>query len=143
MHAPDATTSPIRFERLAGSRIVATPAALNELSRPTDSIALRFAPDELYVTPPLEASDLARLAAADPHAIIVSEMAFSGAWLEEDHARRLFERYAEWEMPPKGTQAQFVQGSVAGVATKIYFAAGNVLLLVQSPYAHELEERLT
>ncbi|MBV7337350.1 hypothetical protein KFU94_55795 [Chloroflexi bacterium TSY] len=137
---------PIRFERLSGTRIVATRQALDNLEQAgwsEETIALRFAPDELYLTPPLTKAPQAETLANDPHAIILAEGAFSGAWVEED-ALVLLERLAEWEMPTQ--RPAFVQGAVAGIATKLYFAGeamdGKVLFLVQTPYAHELEARL-
>ncbi|MEM7344077.1 MAG: hypothetical protein AAF485_07530 [Chloroflexota bacterium] len=100
---------------------------------------MRFAPDEIYVTPPLLGTT--SVTAADPHAIIISEGAFSGAWLSEDHALDLLEMHAEWEMPTE--RPAFDQGMVAGVAAKLYFKEGKVLFVAPSPYAHELEERLS
>ncbi|MFK7801487.1 MAG: hypothetical protein AB8G95_07650 [Anaerolineae bacterium] len=129
-------------ERLAGTRIVAEPRAIDNLIIPGGSVALRFAPDEIYVTPPL--SGTSAVTAADPHAIIISDGAFAGAWVAEDVALALLEMHAEWEMPSE--RPAFAQGSVAGIATKLYFSSkqsgGKVLFVVQAPYAHELEERL-
>ena len=141
MHAPS-HPSPISFDRLIGTRIVATPDALDLCQQQTDTVMLRLAPDELYVTPPLTTADLAKILAVDPHAIVVADGAFSGTWIAEARARLLLGRLAEWDMPPQSTKPIFVQGAVAGIATKLYFSGGRVLFLVQTPYAHELEERL-
>jgi len=127
------------LERLAGTRIVADPRAIDNLIIPGGSVALRFAPDEIYVTPPLVGTSA--VTAADPHAIIISDGAFAGAWIDEAQALDLLEMHAEWEMP--SDRPAFVQGSVAGVATKLYFTEGKILFVVQAPYAHELEERLS
>ena len=140
MHAPKKR---IMIERLAGTRIVAEPRAIDNLIIPGGSVALRFAPDEIYVTPPLPGTSA--VTATDPHATVISEGAFSGAWVAEAQALSLLERHAEWEMPSE--RPAFAQGSVAGVATKLYFSderhEGNVFFVVQAPYAHELEERLS
>ena len=144
--------NPVLFKRLPGTRMVAKPEALDALPLPAHAIALRFAPDELYIT---FASDRAQsgasfstvratiqtaLLAADPHAIIIAEGAFSGAWVAESHALALLERLAEWEMPT--ARPAFAQGAVAGIPTKLWFEEKRVLFVVPTPYAHELEERL-
>lgn len=135
MHAPKKR---IMIEHMAGTRIVAEPRAIDNLIIPGGSVALRFAPDEIYVTPPLTGTSA--VTAADPHAIIISDGAFAGAWVDEAQALDLLEMHAEWEMP--ANRPAFAQGSVAGIATKLYFKAGKVLFVVQAPYAHELEDRL-
>ena len=130
----------ITFKRLEGTRIVANPNAIDSLVIPGGSVVMRFAPDEIYVTPPLPGT--ASVTAADPHAIIISEGAFSGAWVAEEHALHLLEMHAEWEMPSE--RPAFDQGMVAGVAAKLYFCKQRgVLFAAPSPYAHELEERLS
>ena len=129
----------ITIQRLLGTRIVANPDAIDALDVPSGSTAMRFAPDEIYVTPPLE--DASAVNAKDEHAIIIGEGAFSGVWIDEAHALHLLEMHAEWEMPKE--RPAFAQGAVAGVATKLYFADGKVLFAVSSPYAAELEERLS
>jgi hypothetical protein len=42
------------LKRIAATRIVATPQALDAADIPQSSLALRFAPDELFVSPPLQ-----------------------------------------------------------------------------------------
>lgn len=133
----------ITMERFLGSRIVADPAAIDAL---VDAIRfdetqlmMRFAPDEMYVTPPVE--DVSVLMAVDEYAIVLNEGAFSGAWVEEHAALHLLEMHAEWEMPKE--RPAFGQGSVAGVATKLLFMDGKVLFMTPSPYAQELEDRLS
>ena len=128
----------IIMERFLGSRIVANPEAIDGLSIPEGSIAMRFAPDEIYVSPPVDAS---AVLTADPHAIVINEGAFSGAWVAEAQALSLLEMHAEWEMPKE--RPAFDQGSVAGVATKLLFMDGKVLFMTPSPYAQELEDRLS
>jgi hypothetical protein len=135
VHAPKKR---ITIKRLAGTRIVAEPSAIDNLIIPDGSVAMRFAPDEIYVTPRLTGASA--VTAADPHAIIINDGAFAGAWVDEAQALDLLEMHAEWEMP--SDRPAFAQGSVAGIATKLYFTEGKILFVVQAPYAHELEERL-
>lgn len=129
----------IILKRLAGTRIVASPKAIDCLLLPGGCVPMRFAPDEIYVTPPLLGT--AAVTAADPYAIIREEGGFSGAWVAEADALWLLERHAAWEMP--SDRPAFCQGMVAGVATKLYFKGDKVLFVVPSPYAAELEGRLT
>ena len=84
------------FNRLSGSRIVAKPAALDAITWPEGSIALRFAADELYITPALDSADL--VTAQDEHAIVISEGAFSGAWVEQRN--KTIERRPTTTIPP-------------------------------------------
>ena len=129
----------ITMERFLGSRIVANPEAIDALSIPAGSIAMRFAPDEIYVSPP--PADTSAVTDKDESAIVLNEGAFSGAWVEEHAALHLLEMHAEWEMPKE--RPAFDQGSVAGVATKLLFVDGKVLFMTPSPYAQELEDRLS
>ena len=131
----------ITMERFFGSRIVATPQAIDSLAESigSASIAMRFAPDELYVSPAVE--DVSSLMASDEHAIVINEGTFSGCWVEEHAALHLLEMHAEWEMPKE--RPAFDQGMVAGVATKLMFMDGKVLFMCPSPYAQELEDRLS
>lgn len=135
----------LSFVRLAGTRIVAAADAIDRAairSVPTSdgAITLRFAPDELFVSPAVTAAEESAILAVDPHAILLNEGAFSGAWVDEEQALALLARLAEWPMPTE--RPAFAQGAVAGIATKLWFEKGRVLFVVQTPYAHELEERL-
>lgn len=134
MHAHKQPT----FARLMGTRIAATPAALDVSAWPDESIALRFAADELYITPPLADPDV--VLAHDEHAIVIAEGAFSGAWVEEAQALDILARLCEWEIP--AARPAFAQGAVSGIATKLWLTTGRVLFIVPTPYAHEMEARL-
>lgn len=116
------------FERFPATRIVATPAALDQLA----GEVLRLAPDEALVLgdEPLKVDD--------EHAIVLSDHSFQGAWFEKVLADEILARYCEWEPPASG----FAQGAVAGIPTKLWFKNDLVLMLVQAPYAAELLERL-
>lgn len=130
----------IHFERIIGTRVVGLPDAVDTVNASADGLALRFAQDELFVTAGLSEGARADLLSKDPHAIVIDEGAFSGAWIDEDKALDLLERLAEWPMPSE--RPAFAQGAVAGLPVKLWFEDGRVLFVVQTPYAHELEERL-
>lgn len=130
------------LNRMIGTRIVSTPEALDKIMAaqwPDGAILLRFAEDELFVTPPIKDGEAAILP-IDPHAIVVRDGAFSGVWIEMAAAIGILERTCEWELP--GERPAFAQGMVAGLPTKLYFEEEQVLFLVSAPYAHEMEERL-
>ena len=123
------------LNRLPATRIVATPVTLDEIIWPEEALVLRFAPDEVLVMPPLGAVPV-----RDPHAIIIADGGFAGVWLTAGEALAFLERACEWEIP--GERPAFAQGSVAGIATKIWLEDERVLFMVQAPYAHDFEERL-
>lgn len=133
--------SMIHFERILGTRVVALPDAVDAIGAPAEGVALRFAPDEVLLTAKLSEGAHAALISKDPHAIAIDEGAFSGAWIDEDRALKLLARLAEWPMPSE--RPVFAQGAVAGLPTKLWFEDGRVFFVVQTPYAHELEERLS
>lgn len=130
---------PLEVQRLVGTRIVALPQALDTVAPADDVVALRFAPDELFITAELNDVRVTKILSADPHAILVKDAGFSGLWMEETRALKLLERLAAWEMPSE--RPAFAQGAVAGIATKLWFDGARVLLVVPTPYAHELRER--
>ena len=123
------------LKRLAATRIVATPDSLDEMTWPDEVLVLRFAPDEVLVMPPLGSVPI-----RDPHAIIIADSGFMGVWMDANEAMLFLECACAWELPQ--ARPSFAQGSVAGVATKIWLAADKVLFVVQAPYAAEFEERL-
>lgn len=130
----------VHFTRLMGTRIVATPDALEGAHWPTDAIVLRFAADEIYLTAPLSAADQTAILAQDAHALIINEGAFSAVWIDEARSLALLERFCEWEIP--ADRPAFAQGAVAGIPTKLWLTQGRFLWIVQSPYVEEMEDRL-
>ena len=126
------------LKRIAGTRIVAKPAALEAADIPQSSLTLRFAVDELFVTPPLQ--DESAITAHDPHAIIIAEGGLAGTWLDADEAHTFLQRNCEWELP-NGRPA-FAQGAVAGIPTKLWLEADRVLFIIPAPYAAEFAERM-
>ncbi|MCA9897327.1 MAG: hypothetical protein KC433_04010 [Anaerolineales bacterium] len=127
-----------KLNRIAATRIVATPTALDSADVPQSSLALRFAADELFITPPLQ--DESIITAHDPHAILIREGGFAGTWLPATEAAEFLARNCEWEMP-NGRPA-FAQGAVAGIPTKLWLEDEQVLFIVPAPYAHDFAERL-
>ena len=124
-----------KLERFPATRIVSTLAALNAAAFPSDAIALRTAPDEVLLF------GSARLPAlSDPHAIIAQETSFVGAWLAADDAAEWLARQCEWELPR--IRPAFAQGEIAGLPIKLWLEPQRVLVLVQQPFAVDLEERL-
>lgn len=126
------------LNRIAATRIVAQPKALDAADIPQSSLVLRFAADELFVTPPLK--DETVITAHDPHAIVIAEGGFAGTWLDAAAAADFLQRNCEWEVP-NGRPA-FAQGAVAGIPTKLWLEADRVLFIVPAPYAAEFNKRM-
>jgi hypothetical protein len=123
------------LKRLAATRIVATPDSLHEVTWPEEALVLRFAPDEVLVIPPMGSVPI-----SDPHAIIVADQGFAGVWVGAAEAMRFLAHACEWQLPEE--RPSLAQGSVAGVATKLWLDEDKVLFVVQAPYAKEFEERM-
>ena len=135
-------SSRIHFARLPGVRIAATATALDAYQPEPEMVALRVAPDELYLTPPPDDPELiiTPIVSHDEHAILIDDSSFSGTWVDEASALDLLQRYCEWELP--AARPAYAQGAVAGIPTKLWFSEGQILFVVQTPYAQEMEERL-
>ena len=123
------------LERLTGTRITATPGALDQAFWPDGAIVFRFAPDEVFTTAIVDAS-----AISDSHAIVERESGFSGVWLDRAAAMDFLERECDWE--PPASRPSFAQGLVAGLPLKVWFDHDRVLLIVASAFANDLMERL-
>jgi hypothetical protein len=123
------------LKRLNATRIVANAESLDEVAWPEEALVLRFAPDEALVIPPMGSVPI-----SDPHAIIIADQGFAGVWVESDEAMRFLAHACEWELPVE--RPSLAQGSVAGVATKMWLAEDKVLFVVQAPYAAEFSERM-
>lgn len=123
------------LKSLSGTRIVATPAALDAAVWPAGALVLRLAADEVWV-----AAVVAPTAVADPYAIVELDEGWCGVWLAAAEAADFLAHHCEWPMP--AARPAFAQGMVAGLPLKLWLEAERVLFLVQSPLAAELEERL-
>ncbi|MEY4167417.1 MAG: hypothetical protein RIR52_1241 [Acidobacteriota bacterium] len=123
-------------ERLPAIRIVATPAALDQLGNAVGGVRLRTAPDELLLigertTPPV---------IADPHAIIFAETGFVGRWIPAEQALEILARTCEWELPV--ARPAFAQGMVAGLPVRLWLEPERILFITAAPFAVDLEERV-
>jgi hypothetical protein len=125
----------LELKRLAATRIVATPESLDEVTWPDEALVLRFAPDEVLVIPPMGSVPI-----SDPHAIIIADGGFTGVWVDAAEVLAFLGRVSEWEMPEE--RPSEAQGSVAGVATKIWLDTDKFLFVVQAPYVKEFEETM-
>jgi glycine cleavage system aminomethyltransferase T len=125
-----------RFKGVEGTRAIARPAALDNVSLPTDVPVLRIAEDEILVL-----GQLPEGAVSDPHAIVERETGFSAAWIESAAALEALERTCAWELP--NDRPAFAQGAVADIPVKLLLQEDRVLFLVQTPYVAELEKRLS
>ena len=123
------------LNRIQGTRIASTPAAIEAAQFPAGSLMLRFAADEVFVT-----SAVAANAISDLHAIVEPDASFVGVWLNAAQANDLLAHHCEWELPQH--RPAFAQGAVAGLAMKLWFEAERVLLLVPAPYETDLEALL-
>lgn len=123
------------LNRLDATRIVATADALNSAAWPAGTLALRFAPDEVLVMPPIATVEL-----NDPHAIVFADGGYAGVWLPAADALDFLERTCEWELPH--ARPAFAQGAVADIPTKLWLEEERVLFVVPAPYAADFEERL-
>ena len=119
-----------------GSRVVASPAALDAGRWPRGAQIWRLAPDEAFITTAV-VEDMFD----DPHAIVEPDDGFVGAWVDADRALDFLERSCAWELPSE-RPAQ-AQGAVAGLPVKVWLERDRVLFLVPAPYARDLEERMS
>ena len=123
------------LDRLRGARVVADPAALDafEAALPEGALALRFAPDDVFVIGVLAAS----LEVGDEHAIVADEVGLVGAWCAVDEVVP----HVEWQLP--AGRPALAQGSIAGVPAKLWLPdQGDALLVTAAAYASTLAERL-
>ena len=116
------------LKRIAATRIVAKAAALDAADIPQNSLALRFAADELFVTPPLH----------DETIILAHDL--QPCLREVVRIAEFLQQHCEWEVP-NGRPA-FAQGAVAGIPTKLWLEAERVLFIVPAPYAADFAERM-
>jgi hypothetical protein len=129
------------LERMAGTRVVGEAVAtmMADAQWPTDQITLRFAFDELLTFGDLDRSLVSQY---DPHAVVVRDASFFGAWLSVEAGAELLERHCEWPPPPPEEFPTQAQGAVAGIPTKIWFTPTRWLFVVQSPYVQDFEDRV-
>jgi len=141
----------LALNRLAATRIVAAPAALDTVAWPPGLIVLRLAADEVLLLPSgggrlRDAADVRAWAPAlppklsDAYAIVVPEGGFSGQWIPAPEALALLARHCEWELPR--ARPAFAQGAVAGIPAKLWLEPDRVLFVVPAPFAADFQERI-
>ncbi len=121
-------------ESLKGRRVAASVAALNSARWPQGALVLRLAPDEVLVI------GEGAISLDDVHAIVEEDSSFTVVELSPSEAGSVLAGRSDWE-PPTAVPS-LAQGLVAALPAKVWFEQDRVLLIVPTPYAHELEERL-
>lgn len=124
----------LALNRLAVTHIVATPTALDQAAWPPETLVLRIAPDEVLLLPAADGLDL-----ADPHAIVVADSGYAGAWVAAPEALAFLERACEWELPSQ--RPALAQGAVAGIAVKLWLEEERILFVLSAPYSEDFTER--
>lgn len=124
------------FSTLRGLRVVASPAAVDELvaEQTAPITVLRIAPDDVFLV-----GSSGTMRCRDPHAIIETEHGFSGCWLSRREFDESVRVHMEWAVP---TDGKLGQGLIAGVAAKVHVEDNVVLVLCPTAFVHELAERL-
>jgi hypothetical protein len=128
------------LSRIPGIRIVATPAALDALVTPDDTLILRLAPDEALIVREDLGAPVAQPEVDDEHAIVEPDAGFAGAWWPIADATRRLERTCEWELPTM--RPALAQGAVAEIPAKLWLEEERVLVLVPAPLQADFEERM-
>lgn len=121
-------------ELLRARRVVARPEVLDRVVWPEGSAVMRLAPDDVLLL------GEGMVVIDDPHAIVADEPGFSAVELDETRVLEILGRHAGWEPPTH--RPCLAQGMVAGLPLKVWFDQGRALLIVPTPFAHELEDRL-
>lgn len=141
-----------------GLRAMASPAVIDAalaagLGDTLDELGaepLRLAPDDLLVLSTgngwhwgshdeLRAALEDALLPGDPHLLVDEEAGFAGRGGNAEAVRRWVAANADWLLPDGDG---FHQGQVAGLPVKIRVQSSWAMVLVPTPIAHELAERL-
>jgi len=133
----------LALETVRGTRIVASPSTLDSITWPAGAIALRFAPDDVFVI------GGESISVSGDNVIVAVEAGYSGAWLTADELTDVV-AHVDWQLPDE--RPALAQGFVASVPAKLYLTGTATssdggdrvaLLMTNTPYAHELQERLS
>lgn len=122
------------FEILSGYRMVSSIDDIETVASTTTGLALRFAPDDLFVigdTRPI---------ASDPYAIVEQEAGFVGMSFTLDAFAAHVVGHIDWAIPVE--RPALAQGLVAGVPAKIWLTEDGALLITNGAYADELGARI-
>ena len=125
-----------RFNVLHGLRVVADAAAVESLVKglPTGSSALRIAPDDVLLV-----GHVGPVACSDSHAIVETDVGYSGAWFTRTEFEQTVRPHMEWSLPSDG---RLGQGLIAGIGSKVLAQGPTFLVVCPTAFVHELEERL-
>jgi hypothetical protein len=135
--APD-----LHFATLHGTRIVASSTTLDAVTWPAGTTAMRFAPDDVFVL------TTENIGVVGEHVIVAAEAGFSGAWMSAEQLAHVAE-HIDWPLPVD--RPAFSQGFIASVPAKLFLTGASTasdggdyvaLLLTNTPYVDELQERL-
>ncbi|MGQ0849127.1 MAG: hypothetical protein ACT4OP_08435 [Actinomycetota bacterium] len=119
---------------ISARRVVARPADLDAATWPEGSLVLRFAPDDVLLIGEGEVT------LADPHTVVEGESGYSGVWMEEAAALVHLATKAAWL--PDSVRPVLASGMVAGLPARVYLDGGRALVMVPTPFAAELADRL-
>ncbi len=123
------------LEPLLLTRIVSTPAALDTADIPAEVIVLRTAPDEALVL-----ADSSTISVDDPHAIIVDDTGWHGAWMSWDQAIPFLQANCAWELPAE--RPSMAQGRVADAPAKLWLEDDRMLIVVPHVMARDVADRM-
>ena len=124
----------LELKRMSMTRIVASPAALDEADF-GDNLSFRVAADEVYVM-----ADISPNAIADAHAIFSYEASLAGLWLSARDGLHFLDHECPFELPKFGPA--FVQGMIAHLPVKLYIEGEQMLIMTPAPFAHELGHKI-
>ena len=122
-------------EVLRGHRVVANRSSLDSAKWPDRAVVLRIAPDDALVF------GGGTLEVVDEHAIVEPDGGFCGVRMTEEAVIALLGHIANWRLPD--SRPCLAQGMLAGLPVKIWVNAGAALLITPTPFAAELEDRLS
>ena len=128
------------FATLDAVRLVSTSAAIDAAlssgALADDTIVLRTAPDEaLIIGARADTIDV-----DDPHAIVVDDRGWKGAWLSADDTAALLRSEAAWQPPTE--RPSLAQGMIAHLPVKLWLEADRTLLIVPHVSAADLTHRI-
>jgi sarcosine oxidase gamma subunit len=119
--------------------------ALDGVGAPAGAVALRIAPDELWLVGPLEARDglalAARSALGAAAPLVVDQSDGWTVWtVRGDRHSTVLDRLMLAPVPAR--RPVFVQGAITGVPGKVLAVLGAVHLFVPAPVGHHLRDRI-
>ncbi len=116
------------------TRVVSTPAALDAATVADTLIVLRTAPDEVLVI------GNASFTVDDPHAIVVEDGGWCGAWMPWDQAEPFLRANCSWDLPTE--RPAMAQGRVADAPAKLWLEEDRMLFLVPHVTAVDVGDRM-